>query len=135
MCSSTFSTADWSIKGTLEYSRLEAVAYFKFFYRGDQFLSKGIINAGLDVKPVRANAGLTGIAVFGNNRPFDCSIQISIVKNDKRRVASEFQRKLFDGVSALLHEQATHLSRARKGDFAHVRVGGHFTTNRFRAAC
>ena len=41
---------------TLEYSRLETVAYFKFFYRGDQFLGKSIINPGLDVKPVRENA-------------------------------------------------------------------------------
>jgi hypothetical protein len=54
---------------TLEYSRLETVAYFKFFHRLDQFLGKSIINAGLDVKTVRADAGLTGIAVFGNNRP------------------------------------------------------------------
>jgi hypothetical protein len=30
------------------------------FYRGDQFLGKSIINPGLDVKPVRANA----VAVF-----------------------------------------------------------------------
>jgi len=76
---------------TLEYSRLETVAHLKFFHRGDQFFGKSIINASLDVKPIRADAGLAGIAVFGNNRPFDCSIQISVVENDKRRIASKFQ--------------------------------------------
>src|SRR5208283_5350678 len=108
---------------TLEYSWFEAVTYFKFFYRDDQFMSEVIINASLDVKSIGANAGLTCIAVFGNDRAFDCSIQIGIVENDKGRIASELQRKLFDGVSALFHEQATHLSRTCKGHFAHVRVG------------
>src|SRR5215469_7372694 len=109
---------------TLDHSGLEAVAHFKLPYRCNQFLGKGVINAGLDIEPVSANAGLTSVAVFGNYRSFNGRIQISIIENDEGRIASEFQRDLFDGVSALLHEFATHLGRAGKGDFAYVRVGG-----------
>ena len=67
---------------TLKNTWLEAVADFKFLDRGDEFLGKGIINAGLDVKSVGANAGLTGVAVFGNIRPFDRGIQIGVVENE-----------------------------------------------------
>src|SRR4029077_12203656 len=46
---------------TLLNSRLKAVANFKLRNRGDEFLRKGVINASLDIKPVRADACLTGV--------------------------------------------------------------------------
>jgi hypothetical protein len=88
---------------TLENTWLEAIADFKFLDRSNEFLGKGIINAGLDVKSVGANAGLTGVAVFGNNCPFDCGIQIGGVENDKRCIAAQFQRREYQRVLPMQH--------------------------------
>src|ERR1700693_2425882 len=68
---------------TLEKPWLEAMADFKFLDGGDEFLGKSIINARLDIETVGANTGLTGIAVFGNDRTFDCLIQVRIVEDDE----------------------------------------------------
>ena len=68
---------------TLENPWLKAIADFKFFDCGDEFLGKSIINARLDIETIGANTGLTGIAVFGNDRPFDCRIQVRIVEDDE----------------------------------------------------
>src|ERR1700682_5618751 len=68
---------------TLEDPWLEALTDFKFLDCGDQFVGKGIISARLDIETVGANTGLTGVAVFGNDRPFDRGIQICIVEHDE----------------------------------------------------
>src|SRR5258705_4608808 len=68
---------------TLENPWLEAIADFKFLDCGDEFLGKSIINARLDIETVGANTGLTGIAVFGNDRTFDSRIQVRIVEHDE----------------------------------------------------
>jgi hypothetical protein len=81
---------------------------FNVFTGRHQLLSKGVVNASLDVNSIHTNASLAGIPVFGSDRPFDRRIQICIVKNDKRRVPAKFQRKLLDGSGALLHEQTAH---------------------------
>ena len=96
-------------QGTLKNSGLKAVANFEVPDRSDEFLRKGVIDPSLDVKPVRADAGLTGVAVFGNNRSFNCSIQIGIIENDKGRIPAEFQGKLLHSGGALLNEQAADL--------------------------
>jgi hypothetical protein len=58
----------------LENSGLETVANFKFFDRGNELFCKRIIDAGLDIESVGANTGLTGVAIFGNDRSFDRSV-------------------------------------------------------------
>src|ERR1700733_3924528 len=78
-------------QGPLKNSGLKAVAYFKFLDRSDEFLGKSIINACLDKKAVSANAGLTGIAIFGNNCAFNGGIQIGVIENDKGRISAQFQ--------------------------------------------
>jgi hypothetical protein len=109
--------------------RLKSVANFKPSNRGDEFLRNGVINAGLDVKPIRAHARLTGVAVFGYNRPFNCSIEIGVVENNKGRVAAEFQGKLLDRGGTLLHEQASDFRGTRKGNFGYIGIGGQFPPN------
>src|SRR5580692_11050404 len=73
---------------TLENPWLEAIADFKFLDCGDEFLGKGIIDARLHIETVGANTGLTGIAVFGNDRPFDSLIQVRIVEDDEWSIAT-----------------------------------------------
>src|SRR5260370_13913854 len=68
---------------TLENPGLEAIADFKFLDCGDEFLGKSIISARLDIETVGAHTGLTGIAVFGNDRTFDRRIQVRIVEHDE----------------------------------------------------
>ena len=51
----------------------------------------------------RNDAGLPGVAEFRGQRAFHGFIKIGIVKDDKRRIAAQFQRYLFDVFGALLH--------------------------------
>ena len=62
----------------------------------------------LDVKPVCAYACLARVAVPGNDCPFDRSIQIGVIENDKRRIAAQFQGKLLHRGGTLFHEQTAH---------------------------
>src|ERR1700722_10164750 len=78
-------------QGTLENPWLEAVADFQFLDCRDEFLGKSIINAGLDIKTVGADTGLTGIAVFGNDGTFHRRIEVRIVEDDKWSIPSELQ--------------------------------------------
>src|ERR1700733_6667842 len=68
---------------TLENSRFKAVTDFKFLDCSDEFLGKSFINARLDIETIGANTSLTGIAVLGNDRTFDCCIQVCIVEDDE----------------------------------------------------
>src|SRR5580700_1864035 len=73
---------------TLENAWLEAIADFKFLDCGHEFLGKSIISTRLDIETVSANTGLTGIAVFGNDRTFDSGIQVRIVEDDEWRIST-----------------------------------------------
>ena len=81
-------------EGTLLNSWLEAVAHLKFPDRGDELLSKRVVNASLHVQPVRTDAGLASIAVFGNDGSFNGGIEIGIIKDDEGCIAAELQGKL-----------------------------------------
>jgi len=47
-----------------------------------------VMDAGLDIEPVGADAGLAGIAAFCDQRAFHRTIKIGIIKNDERRKLS-----------------------------------------------
>lgn len=70
---------------------LQAVADAQFFHRLLQFFSETVIHPVLDVQSVGADAGLPGVAELRRQRPFDGFIKVGIIKDDKRRVAAEFQ--------------------------------------------
>ena len=89
-----FSTAAKSIKGPCCTPGLKTVADLEFGDGGDELFGEGIVDARLDVQPVRANAGLSGVAILGNDRSLDGGIEIGVVEDDEGRVAAEFQRKL-----------------------------------------
>src|SRR5690606_19343546 len=56
-----------------------------------ELFSKGIIDPSLNQNAVGADTGLATIAEFRNHRTFNRHIEISIVKHDERRIASQFE--------------------------------------------
>ena len=76
---------------TLIHAGFDAVADFELFNRGHQFLRERVVHAVLHIQPVRAHAGLAGIAVLGGQRAAHCGIEIGVVEDDEGRVAAQFQ--------------------------------------------
>jgi ParB family chromosome partitioning protein len=68
---------------------VEAAADFQLRDLVGELLRKSVIDAVLHEKAVRADAGLTGIAVFGSHRAFDGRIEVGVVEHDERRIAAE----------------------------------------------
>ena len=97
---------------TLRDAGIYAVADVQLPHRVGEFLCESIINAALHIQAVRADAGLTGVAVFGGNRAFDRCIQIGVVKYDERRVATQLHRNFFHCWRALFNQLATHFGGA-----------------------
>ena len=89
------------------------VAHFKFFDCSDEFLGKSIINSGLDVESVGANTGLTGVAVLGNDRPFDSRIQIRIVEDDNGAFRLSSNESFLMVLALCFMSSAAHLGRTR----------------------
>lgn len=71
---------------------LQAVADRELIYRLVEFFRKTIVNAVLNIQSIGADTGLPGVAKLRSQRAFDGFIQIGIVKDDKRRIAAQFQR-------------------------------------------
>jgi len=69
----------------------EAVADLDAAGLGGQLLHEAVVDAGLHVEAVGADAGLAGIAVFADHRAFDRGVDVGIVEDDEGGVAAEFQ--------------------------------------------
>ena len=83
--------------------RLQTIAEMQFAHCMLKFFGKTLIHTVLHVQAVGADAGLPGVTEFRGQRTFHGFIKIGIVKDDKRRIAAQFQRYLFDVFGALLH--------------------------------
>ena len=83
--------------------RLQTIAEVQFVHRLLELVGKLLIHAVLNVQTVGADAGLPGITKLRGQRTFHGFIKVGIVKDDKRRIAAQFQRYLFDVFGALLH--------------------------------
>lgn len=71
------------------HAGFEAVADLQRRHAGDKLLGELRVNAALHVEPIDADAGLPGVAVFGDQRAFHRGIDVRIVKHDERRVAAQ----------------------------------------------
>ena len=60
-----------------------------------------VINSGLDEDPVRADAGLAGVAELGGHAAGDGLIHVGRVEDDEGRVAAQLQRYLLHRAGAL----------------------------------
>ena len=82
----------------------KTIADNQFFGRRFQLGREGVIDTSLHIDAIGADAGLTIVAVFCDHRAFDGGVQVGIVKDDKRRVATQFKRHFLDCVRALVHQ-------------------------------
>ncbi len=116
---------------TLADAFIHTVAHFQLRLHGlAEFCGKRVINTILHQNTIGADTGLPAIAVFRRYRTFDGGVEVGVVKNDKRGVATEFQRDFFDCAGALRHEFFADSRRAGKAEFAHDGIARQFTTNR-----
>ena len=105
--------------------------------RGDavgEAVREFVVDAGLDVEAVGADAGLPGVAELGGERAFDRGVEVRVVEDDEGGVAAEFERELLHRRRALRHEQAPDLGRAGEREFAHRRIGAQLAADRGRLA-
>jgi hypothetical protein len=102
--------------------------------RAANAFGKGVVDAGLHQEAVGADAGLAGVAVFGDQSAVDRGIEIGIVENDEGRVAAQFQRQLLDGRRALRHQQAADFGRTGERQLAHDGAGAQLAANGRRVA-
>ena len=59
-------------------------------------LGESVVDAGLDVEAVGADAGLAGVAELGGDRALDRAVEVGVVEDDERRVAAQLHRDLLD---------------------------------------
>ena len=104
---------------------LEPVAYRHPADRLGQFFREAVVYPLLHQETVRADAGLTGIAVLGDQRPLDRGIEVGIVENDEGCIPPQLQGELFHGAGTFGHQFLADHGGAGEGDLAHQRVGGH----------
>ena len=109
------------------YAGLEAVADLEGLHARGEPRHEFIVDGVVHIKPVGADAGLAGIAVFGGDGAFDGGVEIGIVKDDEGGVAAQFQAEFLDLPGALAHEYPSHFGGAGKGDLGYLRMlGDHF---------
>ena len=63
----------------------------KRLHRNLQFLGEALVDRCLDIYPVGTHAGLAAIAEFAPHQSRHRSVDVCIGKDDKRRVATQFQ--------------------------------------------
>ncbi len=102
---------------------LSTIANLQSFCRCSQFFSKSIIDTSLHIDAVSTNAGLTIVAIFGNHRTLYRGIQIRIVEDDERRVATQFKAHFLDAVRTLAHQDLPHTSGTGESDLGNFRIG------------
>ncbi|GAB5463993.1 MAG: hypothetical protein HoeaKO_40840 [Hoeflea alexandrii] len=108
----------------------ETVADLHLANGSGEFFGKRVIDAGLHVDPVGADAGLAVVAVFRDHRAFDRGIEIGVVEDDERRIAAKLHRGLLDLVCGLAHQDPADFGRAGKRDLADLVVGAEFLADR-----
>ncbi|MNO75559.1 hypothetical protein D3C76_666130 [compost metagenome] len=94
-----------------------------------QACDKGVVDAGLHQEAIDADAGLPGVAEFGDQRAVNRAFQIGIVEDNERRVAAQLQRDFFQGRRALGHQQFADGGGAGERQFAHKAAGGQLATD------
>ena len=113
---------------------VEAVADGEGGHRLGQFLHEAVVDAGLHVDAVGADAGLAGVAELGDHRTGDGGVQIGIVEDDEGGVAAQLHRHFLDGVGALGQQGAADFGGAGEGELADGVVAGQFATDGAGAA-
>ena len=77
--------------------------------RRRKLFSELVVDAVLDQDPVRADAGLAGVAELAQHRALDRLVNVGVVEHDERCVAAQFHRRPLHRSCALLDEQLADL--------------------------
>lgn len=80
---------------------VETVTRLKISDRLGQLGSKCLVDDVLNVDTVGADTRLPVVAKLGNQRTFDCSVQICIVEDDEGGITAEFETQFLNGGRAL----------------------------------
>ena len=99
-CSSTFATAWASISGPTSTSLAVPGPTLSLRGGGRELLGEGVVDAGLDVDPVGADAGLAGVPELAGDGALDRLVEVGVVEDDERGVAAQLHRQLRLTVSA-----------------------------------
>ena len=95
---------------------------------------KRIVDARLNIKSIGANAGLTGVSIFGGDRPLCRLVHIRVIKDDEGRIAAKFEPEFLHRVGRLAIEQFSNLGRAGEGELADQRITRHLRADAARVA-
>jgi hypothetical protein len=79
-------------------------------------------------------AGLAHVAKYVNHCAYDGRVQISVMKNDEWRVATQFHRNFLDRIGRLPDQYFADFGRTGERNFAHIRTGHDGAANVARLA-
>src|SRR5471030_1868312 len=86
----------------------------------------------MNIKAVGTNARLPAVAILRGHCSLHSSLEVGVIKNDERCVATQLERQLLYSRSALRCEQPTYTCRACERKLAHDRIAGQLRTDFFR---
>ncbi len=108
---------------------VEAVSDPQRLRRLRQLGDELVMDGGLHIEAVGADAGLARVAVLRGHGARHGRVHIGVVEDQEGRVAAQLQTHLLDGVRRLLHQQTADLGRAGEADLAHRLIGRQFAAD------
>ncbi len=100
----------------------------------DEAADELVVDARLDVDPVRTDAGLAGVAELRGDDPVDGLVEVGVVEDDVRGVAPELERQPCDVPCRHLDQLLADLGGAGERDLAHARVAEERLPDHARAS-
>ena len=105
-------------QGRLADAIFQTITDFHGLDGGFQLFHESIVDAVLYQKAVNAHAGLASVAELAGHGAFHGLVQVGIVKDDKGRVAAQFQGHFLNVLGALGHQLGAHFGGPGKAQFA-----------------
>ncbi len=122
-CSSAFSTAPSSISGPIVTPSPVPLPTTIWVDLLGEEPDEGVVDAALDVDAVRADARLACVAELGGNHAVDRLVEVGVVEDHVRGVATELEREALDLVGRATDEILPDLGRPGERELANARVG------------
>ena len=107
-------------------ARFQPVTDVQLAHRRRELGGEGIIDTGLHIDAVGANAGLAVVAELGDHRAFNRLIKVGIVEHDEGRVAAQFHGAFQNLIGGLTQQDPAHFGGTREGQLPHTRVFAEF---------
>ncbi len=89
---------------------------------GGEACNECVSDSFLDKHAVCSNTGLTTITHLGQNRTFDCSVEVSVIKDDEGSIATQLHGALHNVLGCKFHQGAAHGGGASERNLAHALV-------------